>query len=309
MSVISIKLDPPVKEPCQGPLHILRMCLTEARPTVQIVFFLRYLCGVALAARGQNLPLVRILFGAAVWECGVVFVYLFNGAMDVAEDQVNKSRRPIAQGLLRPATAHRVAAAFAVAGVVGGFALGRTPGLLVSALVVLGCLYSGPPCYLKRGVATGGITGSLGGILTYFAGCAAVSGVVLTSTAAVFAVCMSVWMGLVGSITKDLSDVAGDAAAGRRTAALICGETKARIAASGAAVAIGVAFLLAAAHLVTALRWPAITLECGALVLAAVSLSAFSTGESSRRRRPYRAFMGTQYAAHLTLLVTLALGG
>ncbi len=231
MSVISIKLDPPVKEPCQGPLHILRMCLTEARPTVQIVFFLRYLCGVALAARGQNLPLVRILFGAAVWECGVVFVYLFNGAMDVAEDQVNKSRRPIAQGLLRPATAHRVAAAFAVAGVVGGFALGRTPGLLVSALVVLG------------------------------------------------------------------------------TAALICGETKARIAASGAAVAIGVAFLLAAAHLVTALRWPAITLECGALVLAAVSLSAFSTGESSRRRRPYRAFMGTQYAAHLTLLVTLALGG
>jgi len=265
------------------------------------------MCGGVLAAQGHGLPLIRLVVGGVVWECGVVFVYLFNGAMDVAEDQINLSGRPIARGILRPATAGRVAAGFAVAAVLGGFALGRTLGLLVSALLVLGCLYSGPPFYLKRGVASGGITGSLGGLVTYVAGCAVVGGAVIPSTAAIFALAMSVWMGLVGSITKDLSDVAGDAAAGRRTAALMFGETKARLAASGAALAVGAVFLVTAAPIVTPLAWPAVTVECGALALAAVSLPKFSAGNSTRCRRPYRAFMVTQYAAHLALLSTLAL--
>lgn len=259
-----------------------------------------------LALRGHHLPTTRIAAGAVVWEFGVVFTYLFNGVMDTEEDQVNLSRRPIAQGLLRPATARRMAATVAAAALVGGFALGIAMGLLVSVELALGYLYSGPPCYLKRGVFTGGMTGILGGLLTYVAGLTVCGGTLLVSRLAFFAIAMSLWMGLVGSVTKDLSDVAGDAAAGRRTAALMVGETKARLAASVVAFAVATTFLAIAISLARMLVWPAITLECGAIALTIVCLPRLSLGNFSFRRRPYRAFMVTQYAAHLSFIAMAA---
>jgi 4-hydroxybenzoate polyprenyltransferase len=178
-------------------------------------------------------------------------------------------------------------------------------GLLASATLALGYLYSGPPCYLKRGAFTGGMTGILGGLLTYMAGFAAGGGMLFTSRLAFFAVTMSLWMGLVGSLTKDLSDLAGDAAAGRRTAALMVGETRARLAASVAASAVATTFLVIAISLDRMLILSAISLGCGAAALTIICLPKFS-GNFSFRRRPYRAFMVTQYAAHISFVAMVA---
>jgi 4-hydroxybenzoate polyprenyltransferase len=179
-------------------------------------------------------------------------------------------------------------------------------GLLVSVALSLGYLYSGPPCYLKRGAFTGAMTGICGGLLTYMAGDTAGGGMVFTSRLAYFAVTMSLWMGLVGSLTKDLSDLAGDAAAGRRTAALMVGETKARLAASVAATSVATAFLVTAISFDRMLILSAITLGCGAVALTIICLPKFSLGNFSFRRRPYRAFMVTQYAAHISLIAVVA---
>jgi 4-hydroxybenzoate polyprenyltransferase len=270
------------------------------------MFLLRYACGAALALGTGNIPVLRIAVGAIAWECTIVFVYLFNGVMDIKEDQVNQSRRPIAAGRLSQAVALRVAAAAVLAALAAGFALGLSFGVLGAVMLVLGYFYSGRPLYLKRGVVTGGLTGCLGGLLTYLAGRAAVGAPLLTSTSVVFAVVMSLWIGLVGSITKDLPDMAGDAAAGRRTAALMFGQARARLAAAGAALAVGTAFLAAALAAGRVLVWPAITLECGAVALAAVTVPRWSAGSPASRRRPYRAFMVSQYAAHFALLAVLA---
>lgn len=285
--------------------HIFLLCFTEARPAVQLIFLLRFLSGAALAAQRHGFPFIRVMAGALVWECAVLFVYLFNGVADIGGDRVNQSGRPIARGLLHPSTARWVAIGAAVVSLGGGFALGPTMGLLVLALLVLGYLYSGPPWYLKSGAATSGLVACLGGLATYVAGRAAAGGPLLTSTLAFFAVTMSLWMGLVGSLTKDLSDIAGDAAAGRRTAALRYGAGATRRTASAVAVAVGAVFMAGALLARLAHPWPAMTLECGAIALAAVSLSGATATATSRRRWPYRAFMMTQYAVHLVFLATL----
>jgi 4-hydroxybenzoate polyprenyltransferase len=281
------------------------MCLIEARPAVQFMFILRYLCGAALIIQAHHMSLIRILIGAVVCECAVFSVYLFNGAMDLVEDRANGSRRPIAAGKLSPQTAQRVAAASAVAAVASGFALGRLTGLLTTVFLFIGYLYSGPPCYLKRNSVSSGMCGILGGLACYASGAAAVGGTLPVTGPELFAVALSLWIGLVGLATKDLSDVAGDAAAGRRTVAIAWGEVRARSAASAAALAVGTGFLVTAVLAVNTLLWPAATVECGALAIVAVNLPRFSAGSRTRRRRPYRAFMMTQYVAHLSLLATL----
>jgi 4-hydroxybenzoate polyprenyltransferase len=277
------------------------MCLAEARPCVQIVFGLRYLCGFLLAAHEAG-PLItfRGLASAVVWEFAVVFVYLLNGVTDVAGDKINGSRRPIARGHLEPKTAQRVAVGSAVAALSGGIALGGAFTWMVPTMVLLGFLYSGPPCYLKRRAACGLLTGSLGGLLTYGAGYAAGGGRLPAASPLIFATMMSAWMGVVGSVTKDLSDVAGDVAAGRRTAVIIYGEKKARLASSALALALGAAFLVTTAQTAPTLAWPAVAMQAGAVLVAASNLWQFRTG--SRRHRPYRAFMLTQYMMHLSLL-------
>src|SRR5256885_4484950 len=121
------------------------MCVAEARPTVLGVFLLRFLTGCVLVT-GPIENLRRVVVGAAVWELAILSVYLLNGTMDVHEDRVNASRRPIASGALSPRIAGRVAWGAAAVSVCGSMALGpRFTGAGVAGLRRRGPLPGPPP--------------------------------------------------------------------------------------------------------------------------------------------------------------------
>jgi 4-hydroxybenzoate polyprenyltransferase len=121
----------------------------------------------------------------------------------------------------------------------------------------------------------------------------------------IFVLAMSAWMAFVGTPAKDLPDMQGDAAAGRRSLMLIWGEAATRRFLAIAAVTIATTLLLASVFGPAVLRWPAAALVIGTSAIAPASLSRISTGDRSRRRLPYRIFMLTQYAVNVCLLAAL----
>ncbi len=243
-----------------------------------------------------------MLAGAALWICATLSVYILNGVMDVEEDRINGSSRPIASGKLKVEQAAGVTAGLAVLSVAGSFALG---GLMVGSVVVLlalGWLYSGPPFYLKRSPTGWAILGIIAAIVTYNAGYASNGGSGDIISFSIFATVMALWLGIV-SQTKDLSDIEGDKQAGRRSGPVIWGENIARLVFSGAALCLGGGYVLSAALFAPGLLIPAFVLAFGAVAVAVISLGPWSRGEKPRRRRAYKAFMLTQYAANLAVVI------
>ncbi|MGW0808325.1 UbiA family prenyltransferase [Nonomuraea sp. NPDC002799] len=285
------------------PFSLVRLCLSEARPVVQVIFLLRFASGAAL---GSGLT-ARVLLGALAWECAVVFVYLLNGVTDVVEDAVNASRRPIARGALPRGFARGFAFLAGGLALLEGLAIGPGFAVAIAAFMLLGYLYSAPPCTLKRHPAGAAVVVTLGGLLTYFGGLASgdgTSGAPLLA-AGVLAVAMSLWMGLVGTPTKDFSDTAGDAAAGRRSAADLFGTSAVRRGVGLTAIALGGAYLLAASALAPVLVPAAAITLIGAIVLAVLAVSPLSRGSRKAARLPYRMFMTTQYGTHLCVALIL----
>jgi 4-hydroxybenzoate polyprenyltransferase len=290
-------------------LTICRLCLVEARPSVLFIFFLRFVVGAAMSTQVlDQARLARTGAGAFVCVLAVFAAYLFNGVMDVHEDRVNGSRRPIASGALSRSVAAGVAAGAAVASVAGALALGEDIAGAVVLILAFGYCYSGPPAYLKRQPLTSAFTGISLVLLTYYAGLAAAGsahwarpGVLL----ATFAGGAILWVGLVGSPTKDLSDVAGDVAAGRRTIPAVYGEHAAKRMVAAVALGLAMAFCVLAARVAPLLLWPGAGMLIGASAMAVVCLSGFSVGVRTRRRLPYRVFMTTQYLMHITALLGL----
>jgi 4-hydroxybenzoate polyprenyltransferase len=280
----------------------LYLCFLESRPTVQVMFLLRFLAGASFAGGFFAGKVDLCLWvAAALWFCATSSVYILNGVMDVEEDRANGSARPVARGRLSAGGAAAVAAGLAALALAGGIARGDWMVWSVLAALVLGWAYSAPPFYLKRSPAGLAAVAILGGLLTYQAGYAAAGGGGEIVSLVVFATMMSLWMGLVGQ-AKDLSDVEGDRRAGRKSGPVAWGEDVARWAVSGAALCIGVGSLFSAALFAPDLLGSAVVLTCGASVVAALALSPWSRGERPTRRRPYRAFMLTQYCAHLVVL-------
>lgn len=282
------------------------MCLAEARPIVLVIFFLRFHAGVALGANavGQGYP-ARTLLCAVSWMLAIFSIYVFNGVMDVQEDRVNGSRRPIASGALSREVAARIAVCAAVLAIAIPIEAGLPTAWTVPLVILLGYLYSGPPWFLKRRPVAAALTGGLGGLLTYHAGFTAyaeTAWIQCGSVGLVFAVGMSSWMALVGCLTKDLADVEGDATAGRRTMAVVCGASTVRFAASAAALGLATLFLLIALRYAPALMLAALVLLIGAIAVTLVNLRRPPDGCRSEQRRPYNAFMVTQVAVHLSVM-------
>lgn len=288
---------------------VLPRCLKEARPCVQGIFLLRFCVAAAMGARpaGHADP-HRLVAGAAVWQAAIFFVYLLNGVLDVREDRINGSGRPIASGRLSRRAAAGVAAGAGLVSVAGAWFLGPPVVAAVAVALLIGWQYSAAPLYLKRSSAgTAAAVGVLG-LLTYGMGFVTQAGPgALRAGAAlpVFAVTMSAWMAFVGAPAKDLSDVTGDAAAGRRTLAAVRGEPVARRAVTVAALGIAVAFAAVAVPALPPLRWAAVAVATGAVAIAVLCRSRAARGSRARRRAPYRAFMLTQYAANLGALSVL----
>jgi 4-hydroxybenzoate polyprenyltransferase len=223
----------------------LLLALREARPAVQLIFLLRLVSGAVLSGTLTTGRLPGLAAGALIWECAVVFVYLYNGVADVVEDSVNRTGRPIASGELPRASAAVMAFGAGAVAVLGGV-VDRPLLPPVLGLLVLGYLYSGPPFRLKRLPGWAFLVAALGGLLTYYAGVAAAGGSSPPVAVLVLAGFMSVWMGAVGTTAKDLSDVPGDAAAGRRSLPIRLGERRVRTGVAVLAPALGVAFVDAA---------------------------------------------------------------
>ena len=289
---------------CRQVAGMLYRCFLEARPAVQGIFLLRFLAGASfagsLSAGGViNFPL---WFGAAVWVCVTISVYILNGVMDVEEDQINGSSRPVASGKLKVAQAAATAGGFAVLSVVGSLALGSLMVGSVVVALVLGWLYSGPPFYLKRSPTGWAALGIIAALITYNAGYASNGGGGDLLSLSIFAAVMALWLGIV-SQTKDLSDIEGDKQAGRRSGPVVWGEGVARLFYSGVALCLGGGYVLSAALLAPGLLIPAFVLASGAVAVAVVTLGPWSRGEKSRRRRSYRMFMLSQYGANLAVVV------
>jgi 4-hydroxybenzoate polyprenyltransferase len=288
---------------------LLLACIKEARPTVLGIQLIRFTAGAAMAAQitGHWL-LFRTGIGALSWELAICWTYLLNGVMDIQEDRVNGSRRPIASGLLAPSAAARCAVGAAVLSVICAGMLGIAITCTVLAMLVIGWQYSASPCILKRGSAGTAAAGAALGFLAYLAGFLSQARTVPAhpgSVPLIFALTMSAWMAFVGTPAKDLPDTQGDAAAGRRSLALIWGEIATRRLLVVSAVTITIVFSLAAVFGPPLLRWPAVALGIGASAITLASLSQISTGDRSRRRLPYRIFMLTQYAVNLCLLAAM----
>ncbi len=287
---------------------IAQMCLAEARPSVQVMFSLRFLAGAVLAVvAGPGHPAQAVRAGI-IWWLVIVSIYLFNGICDVREDRVNGSRRPIARGRLSLPVAKWATGCCAAAGLCGAVAAGGSARWLCPAMLLLGYLYSGQPGCLKRRPMGSPMCGLLAGMATYYAGYSAYTGgePAPSTGLIVFAAAMSLWIAVAGSMSKDLSDIAGDAAAGRRTLAAVRGDQPVRIALAAAAPAVAMTFLAVACTVTPQLVPPAATAGIGAAVLSAASMSDRSRGCRQRRRLPYRAFMVTQYGVHLCLIVSIA---
>lgn len=295
-----------VDETGRNALRTALLCLEEARISVQIIFFVRFSVIFLLASQGAGLDAAELLRGSVGWILGTLFAYLINGAMDVAEDRLNGSGRPIGRGALEPETALRAAWLCAAGAVL--LSLGSLPTVvLVVGYLFAGYAYSAAPFHMKRrSHGTIAVVIMLGG-LTYAAGWLGSGSHQNGLVAAVFATAMTLWMGLVGAVVKDLSDVRGDTAAGRRTSVIAWGERRARMVCAAAPVLVGGGFLLAARVLTPILTLPAVLLLSGGLVVAYFSATTRSDERRGRSRLPYRAFMVTQYAAHLALLAIVLL--
>lgn len=280
-------------------------CLVEARPSVLGISLLRYTAGVALCAVPVSMSnLWRAAAGALFFELAVLFTYLFNGVCDVREDRVNCSGRPIARGELPLPVARRVAWGGAVIALAGATWLGAVFGAATAAYILTGYLYSAGPARLKQRLLGIAGAGTCLGLLGYAAGASAVAGFAPTPPLTALAVFMSLWMGLVGAPAKDLPDVAGDAAAGRRTLPVVFDEARVRLVLTLAAFALAGGFFVVAIWLYPVLCPAAVTMTTGAVALAAVAPTGVSEGDRRCRRRPYRIFMITQYLAHISLIST-----
>jgi 4-hydroxybenzoate polyprenyltransferase len=288
-----------------GAVHVLRLSWHEARPVVQLVFLLRFVTGAALG-RAENVvvPVGPLALAATSWLAATWAIYLLNGVADIVEDRANGSTRPIARGALpRRAAAVLVGLLAAAALGLGAFVSGVHV-LLVVLLLAVGWAYSMGPRPLKANQAGFVLAVFALGALTYLAGWCAVGTRMPGGSLVLFGMAMSTWMGLGGS-TKDLSDVEGDRLAGRRTLPLLLGERRARVVNALTAAAVGWSFV-ACCVLFSSRLLPAAMVVCaGSAVLAAVALTSLGDGDRHRKRRPYRAFMVTQYLAHLTMLVLL----
>jgi 4-hydroxybenzoate polyprenyltransferase len=285
----------------------LRLAWREARPVVQLIFMLRFLAGAALGAAyvGEVAAVTAVVAGLS-WLATTWAVYLINGVADVVEDRANGSTRPIATGELSENTAERIVWGLGTTGLVLGALVSPVMLLLVALMLGVGWAYSLGPRPCKQNMPGFLVSVVALGLLTYLGGWHAAGAGEPRGPILLFGIMMSLWMGLAGS-TKDLSDTRGDRLAGRRTLPVLLGEWRARAVMAAAASVVGWSFVIFGAGWFGRLLPVAVVVCAGATVLSLVALSRLGDGDRAAKRRPYRVFMATQYAAHVTLFACLAL--
>ncbi|MCZ2814948.1 UbiA family prenyltransferase [Modestobacter sp. VKM Ac-2984] len=286
-------------------LGVLHLLWAEARPVVQALFALRYAVGAVVGVAGAGVLRPAVVVGALAWVLLMTSIYLVNGVSDLLGDRANGSTRPLASGRLAVRVAVRTAGALAGAGLLLAACSG-VPALLACALAtaVLGWAYSVGPRPLKHTVAGTTVAAIGGGLLSYGAGVAAAGGGLTAPYAAVFLL-LCAWMAVVGT-SKDLGDREGDRLTGRRSLPVVAGHRTAVRVIAGGSLLLGLT-ALALAGVWPQLLAPAAALCLGGEVVAVLALPTPEGGPRQRRRRPYRAFMVTQYLANPLVVVSVLL--
>jgi 4-hydroxybenzoate polyprenyltransferase len=294
-AAIEIRWEPP---PPGRRANALALLWREARPSVQAIVQLRYWSAVVLAGGGFG---VRPALGSFFLLLAYCAVYALNGVADITEDRANRSRRPIASGAIAPRTAGRLTACLAAVALAGAAALGWRFLAAVALLLALGWIYSMPPWPAKKDYRSSSVVIFGLGAATYLAGWCAGGRSGPSGRLVAVGLAMSLWM-VFGGMTKDLSDVAGDRAAGRRSWPVAFGEEGSRTGIVLAAAVLGVSYAsigIAAFH---ELCFAALVVAAGAACAGACAATSLSRGDRSKARRPYKIFMITQYATHVLLL-------
>ncbi|MDT4915306.1 MAG: hypothetical protein QOH89_6 [Pseudonocardiales bacterium] len=273
----------------------LKYVVQEARPAVQAVFLMRLVAATGLLWH----PTVQALIVIAGWLPLVIAIYVYNGVSDISSDTTNGSARPIASGQLSCVAAVRWCQYSAVVGLCVCWLVAPAVSILGVALLVIGWAYSAGPCLKNKPVGFGVIVG-LGAALTYIAGWFA-SPESETGTLPVMLV-VAAWVGLCCA-SKDFSDVDGDRLAGRHTWPVIFGPRGAAQLLGAVAITAGAAAFVWSVEAGVGVA-PAVVLLGGSLLLAVVSRVSGAKPDRATRRRPYRAFLATQYAANLTMIGT-----
>lgn len=255
------------------------------------------------AFTSQGLPTVQevtqLLLAAASMLAAVMCVYLLNGLSDINQDRINGSHRPLATGELAPSQVRLTIATLVVADIATAFFL--PPGVTIcnAMMIVLGLAYSGGPRPAKIHSTFSLLVAGTGATLPYLS-----AGLVMTGRPepqlVVTALLLGAWV-WAGGASKDLSDVGGDALAGRVTLPVKIGELRARRVIAGrlvfvAAVAAGLSGIRLAAPAML------LTPACAALLLVVARRAPTGTDRRSARGL-YRAFMSTQYALNGALVL------
>lgn len=264
---------------------------------------LRFLAGASLNGFSWHSGArSAVICGAIGWIAASFACYLYNGTSDLVEDRLNGSTRPMARGALPATLGRRISLSAAIFSLLLVTVAHPAVMLPVAALLFLAYGYGAPSMGLKRSVAGVFLSGFGVGALGYTAGLLAAGPNWPSAPALLFVIVMSLWTGLVGQ-TKDLPDLAGDRAAGRRTLPVILGDARARCLLGAVALVLGFGYLLMVMLSAPGLRFSALITAAGASGVAAALWLARHDTDRYRRRGAYRIFMVTQYAAAITIIV------
>lgn len=279
------------------PLLLVR----EARGAVLLVYLLRSIAGAFSADGGGVLQQIGPLALASATMCAsVACVYLYNGLTDIEGDRVNGSSRPLARGDLTVDQVRWTIVSLIALVVAASSVVPVGVSTCNAFMLTLGYAYSGGRAPAKLHGSVGLAVAATGAVLPYFSGALAASGrlpfITLTT-----ALVLGAWVWAIGA-TKDLSDVDGDASAGRSTLPVRYGSRRARaiislraILLAAAAVALSATGLTAAALMVA--------VPCAGLIVTSCAVSDEAGPSRRLARRPYRAFMMSQFVMNALVIV------
>jgi 4-hydroxybenzoate polyprenyltransferase len=234
----------------------------------------------------------------AGWWMLTTAVYVFNGVSDIGADRGNASHRPIATGRLGLTGALLATGILSVCGLAVCAVVDPIDFVLGCGFLALGWAYSAGPAWKNHPLAFAVVIGA-GACLTYAAGLICRGRA--TSGELPVVIMLAAWVSICCA-TKDFSDIAGDRMAGRRTWPILLGASRAARVLAALAVAAAAscaAFTLTLGDGVGT----GLVLASGSVLLAAVLLRTAAAPQRHVRRRSYRTYMATQYAANFALMI------
>lgn len=283
-----------------GPYQAIRFGWEESRPLVQAAIIGRFLAGAALAFASTGRTHWQVAPAAVAWLAAGFSVYVFNGVNDVVEDRANGSSRPIASGRLTA----RAAMALVIGGAVLALAAAVVAGEALQAAIylALGYVYSGPPFAAKRHWAAASLVITASGAVTFWT--ASRAGVCSSPAIVIAGATLAAWMGLVGALVKDLSDVAGDRISGCKNWIVTFGESRVERCAAELALGIGLFGAVASAAFCPQLLPAMAPLLVAAIIFAVRAWRVSVLPRRQGDRSLYRVFMAAQITSILMIIMS-----